>query len=102
MGRRVPGQQFGDAVDGVVGDAREHIAQVGFGVEAVEFGRSDQAIDSGGALAAGIGATKQVVLATQSYSAQGPFGRVMPRPGLCRVGPQSIRKHGVARAFEAA
>jgi hypothetical protein len=26
----------------------------------------------------------------------------MPRPGLCRVGPQSIRKHGVARAFEAA
>ena len=63
MGRRVPGQQFGDAVDGVVGDAREHIAQVGFGIKAVEFGRSDQAIDSGGALAAGIGATKQVVLA---------------------------------------
>jgi hypothetical protein len=30
------------------------------------------------------------------------ISRVMPRPGLCRVGPQSIRKHGVARAFEAA
>ena len=63
MGRRVPGQQFADAIHGMVSNAREHIAQVGFGIEAVEFGRSDQAIDSGGALAAGIGATKQVVLA---------------------------------------
>ena len=102
VGGEVPGQQFGDAVDRVIGDAREHVAQVGFGIEAVELGRADQAVDRGGALAAGIGAAKQVVLATQSYSAQGPLGCVMPRPGLCRVGPQSIRKHGVARAFEAA
>jgi hypothetical protein len=27
----VPGQEFVDAVNGVVGDARGHIAQVGFG-----------------------------------------------------------------------
>jgi len=34
----VPGQQFCDAVDRVIGDAAEHLAQVGFGIEAVELG----------------------------------------------------------------
>jgi hypothetical protein len=38
----VPGQQFGDAIDRVVGDAAEHVTQVGFGVEAVQFRRLDQ------------------------------------------------------------
>jgi hypothetical protein len=33
----------------VIGDAREHIAQVGFWIDAVEFGGADQAVDRGGA-----------------------------------------------------
>src|SRR5580700_4315036 len=33
----VPWQQFGDPIDGVIGDAGKHVAQVGFGVEAVQF-----------------------------------------------------------------
>jgi hypothetical protein len=39
----------------VIGDAAEHLAQVGFGIEAVEFGAFNKGVDRGGALAAGIG-----------------------------------------------
>ena len=35
---QVPGQQFGDAADGVVGDLGQHRAQVEFRIEAVELG----------------------------------------------------------------
>jgi hypothetical protein len=41
----VPGQQFLDAVDGMVGDTRQHLAQIGFGIETVEFRRTNQAVD---------------------------------------------------------
>jgi hypothetical protein len=34
---QVPGQEFLDAVDRVIGDAREHLAQVCFWVQAVEL-----------------------------------------------------------------
>jgi len=47
----------------VIGDAREHVAEVGFRIDAVQLGRADQAVDRGGAVAAGIGSSKQVVLA---------------------------------------
>jgi hypothetical protein len=43
----------------VIGDAAEHLAQVGFGIEAVEFGAFNKGVDRGGALAAGIGAGEQ-------------------------------------------
>lgn len=41
----VPGQQFIDAVDWVICNAREDVAQVGFRVEGVQLGRADQAVD---------------------------------------------------------
>jgi hypothetical protein len=49
---------------------REHLAQVRFGIDAVEFGCADEAVDRGGAFATGIGAREQVVLATQGDHAQ--------------------------------
>ncbi len=55
----VPGEQVADAIDGVVGDAAQHITQVGFGVEAVEFGGFDQAIEGGGAITAGVDPAKR-------------------------------------------
>jgi hypothetical protein len=36
--RCVPGQQFVDPVDRMVGDALEHVAQVRFGIDVVELG----------------------------------------------------------------
>ena len=44
------------------GDAGQHVAQVGFGIEAVECCRLQDGVDGGGALAAGIGAGEQPVL----------------------------------------
>ena len=77
VGREVPGQEFLDAVDRMVGDAGQHVAEIRFGIETVEFGGADQAVDRGGAFAAGIGAGEQVVLAAQSDGAQGTFGGVV-------------------------
>jgi len=63
---QIPGHEFLNAVDGMVGDGGQHIAEMG--IEIVEIGGADQAVDRGGALAAGIGACRQTVLAAQSYS----------------------------------
>src|SRR5512144_1125314 len=53
-GADVPGEQVADAIDGVAGDAGEHVAEVGFGIEAVELGGLDQGIEGSGTLSAGI------------------------------------------------
>jgi hypothetical protein len=44
MQGRCSGQQLGDAVDGMVGDAADHLAQIGFGIEAVELGGFDEGV----------------------------------------------------------
>jgi hypothetical protein len=36
----------------MVGDTRQHLAQIGFGIETVELRRTDQAVDDGGAFPA--------------------------------------------------
>ena len=51
-GREVPGQELLYAADWVVGNLGQHGAEVEFRVEAVQFCRSDEAIDGGGPLAA--------------------------------------------------
>src|SRR5438105_3335601 len=71
----VPQQQFVDAVHGVIGDAFEHVPQVGRWVHAIEFGRSDEAVHGGSTLAASIGAGEQEVVATECDAAQTSLGR---------------------------
>ncbi|MFT7572353.1 MAG: hypothetical protein ACI9JL_003403 [Paracoccaceae bacterium] len=44
----MPGQQFVDAGDFVVGDTVENIGQPGLRIDAVEFGGFDQTIGDGG------------------------------------------------------
>ena len=73
----VPGQQFGDAVDRVVGDAGEHVAQPGLRIEAVELGGLDQRVDGRGALAAGVGAGEQPVLPAEGDGADRPLGGIV-------------------------
>jgi hypothetical protein len=43
----IPGQQFVDPVDRVVGDELEDASQVGLGVEAAELGGSSEGVDAG-------------------------------------------------------
>jgi hypothetical protein len=44
----VPRQPLLDASNGVLGDARKDLAQVRFGIEAIEFRRADQTVEVGG------------------------------------------------------
>ena len=45
----VPGQQLGDAIDGMIGDALDDVPQISFGIEAVGLGSFDQAVNRCGA-----------------------------------------------------
>ena len=57
-----PGQKLGDSIDRMLGDPLDDEPQISFGVEAVEFGRADQAVDCSGAFAAGIRPGKEIIL----------------------------------------
>ena len=54
FGGEVPGEKFADAVDWVVGDAVQDLAEIAFWIESVEFGRADQRVDGGSAFASGV------------------------------------------------
>jgi len=64
----VPGQEFLDAADGMVGDLRQHGAEVELRIETVELGRADEAVERGGAIATGVGAGEQIVFPSKSDS----------------------------------
>ena len=65
-GSEIPGQEFGDAMDGMLGDAADDLAQISFGVDAVELGRADQAVDRRRPLTARVRAGEQVVLSARA------------------------------------
>jgi len=80
----VPGEDFDDAVNGMIGDAREHVAQIAFRVEAVEFSRADQAVEDSRAFTPSIGTGKEIVLPAQRDGPQSALGSRMPTSELCR------------------
>jgi hypothetical protein len=49
-----PGQQLRNAIDRMVSDAPNDATQVGFRIDAIEFGRTDQAVNRSSALTARI------------------------------------------------
>ena len=72
-----PRQQFIEAVDGMpVDHAREHIAQVGVGFDAVEFAGLDQRADDCPSIAATVAPGKEMVLAPERHH---PF--ILPMSG---------------------
>lgn len=42
-------------------DACKHVTQVSLGIDTVQFGRADQAVNRGGSFAPGIGTRKEVI-----------------------------------------
>src|ERR1700730_5320623 len=74
-GREVPGEEFVDPVDRVLGDAGQDLAELAFGIESIEFRRSDQRVDGGRSLPPGVRATEKVVLASEGDGAKRPFCR---------------------------
>ena len=72
-----PRQQFIEAVDGMpVDHAREHIAQVGVGFDAVEFAGFDQRTDDRPPVTATVASGKEMVLPPERYQ---PF--ILPMSG---------------------
>ena len=65
----VPGQEFGDPPRRVVSDAGEQVGEIVLWIETVELGALDQGVDRSGAVAAGIGAGKQIILAANGDTA---------------------------------
>jgi hypothetical protein len=63
---QMPGQELVDPGDGMIGDARDHVAQKRFGIVAVELGAAQQAVDRRSSLTADITAGEQVVLAPRA------------------------------------
>jgi len=74
LGGTVPRQEVVHPVDGMLGDALQHVAQPGLGGDAIELGRADQAIHGGRPPAAAVGAGKQEIAPAQCYAAQRPLG----------------------------
>jgi len=64
-----PWQEVVNAVDRVIGDMRQRMAQPGFGVDPVQLGRADQRVDGGGALAPAVGAGEQVIASADGNAA---------------------------------
>jgi hypothetical protein len=52
----------------MIGDAPEHLPEVGLRIQAVQFRRGDSAVDRRGVLAAGVRPGEDVVLAPQRFS----------------------------------
>ena len=63
-----------DAVDEMVGDAFEHLAQIEFRIDAVQFGGAEQTVDRSRTFSTGIGTSEQKVLSAKSHCAQITFG----------------------------
>jgi hypothetical protein len=57
----------------MIGDSGEYLAEVGLRIQAIQLGRSDQTVERGGALAAGVGTREQKILPSQGHRAQGAF-----------------------------
>ena len=72
---QIPGEQFFDALDGMLGDPGQHQAEIEFRVEAVELGGTEQRVDRGSSLAAGVGAAEKVILPSKRNGAQRAFSR---------------------------
>jgi hypothetical protein len=59
--RQVPWQQLGEPVDRMGADTRDHVGEVGLGLDAVEPARADERVECGGTGSACIGPAEQPV-----------------------------------------
>ena len=51
LASNVPGQEFLNAIDGMIGDIGQHVAQIGLRINAVQPGAADERVHGRSALA---------------------------------------------------
>ena len=96
----VPWQHLVDLADWVVGDAFEDVVEIELRVEAVELGSTEQRVDRGSSLTAGVGAAEEVILPSERNGAQRTFGPARPRSmGRAGAGASTTRSHCLQANF---
>ncbi len=83
----VPGQQLGDAIDGVISDSGEDMAEIELRVKSVELGRSDERVEGGGAFTAPVRSREEIVFSSERDDAQRAFGKrvIFPSGGAATL-----------------
>lgn len=71
---RVPGQEVGDAIDRMVGDALEHVVQICLRIQALEFSRLDQVVNDCRPLASSVGPGERRIASVDCDRTHGAFG----------------------------
>jgi len=69
----VPRQQFCDAIDGMIGDALDHMPQICLGIETIRLGGFDEAVDRGCTQTTRIRTGKGPIAPTKGNRAHGAF-----------------------------
>jgi hypothetical protein len=80
-----PRQEIAHAIDRMVGNARDDVAQISLRIEAVEFGGRDQCVDRGASLATAVRA-EEVLAADRSGKQVATGLKVGASPLHCRQG----------------
>jgi len=70
----------------VVADAPDHVPEIRERVQAVAFGRDDQAVEHGGGVSAVVAAEEHVVVAADGDRPDGPLGVVVVDAQFPRFG----------------
>ena len=77
-------------MDGMIGDASENIGKIGLRIDAAHLCRLDDGVDTSGALSAGIGATEEIVFATENWRSHAALGGIVAhlQPAIRQVTQQ--------------
>lgn len=70
----IPRQELVNPIDRMISDVREHMAQPGLRINAIELGGADQRIDCCGPFPTAVGAGKEIIAPTNGNPTQCPFG----------------------------
>src|ERR1700726_4083911 len=76
----------------MIRDASENIGQIGLRIDAAHLCRFDDGVDTSGALSAGIGATEEIIFATENWHSHAALGGVVAhfQPTVREVAQQRV------------
>jgi hypothetical protein len=69
-------EQFVDAMDRVISDARENVGQIGLRIDTVHPACFDDGVDAGRAFSTGVGTTEEIILPTEELVAHSALGGI--------------------------
>src|SRR5580692_4637746 len=76
----------------MIGDASENVGQIGVRIDAAHPCRFDNGVDTSSALSTGIGATEEIVFATENWRSHAALGGIVAhfQPAVRQVTQQRV------------